>query len=341
MAGISRNHWPTSAEYAFPPYTGFLHALLPLLFFVSGVVSYGSYSRSTGAGDFLPRRLISLLAPYYLLTLLIFCSSAFGVATQPTWDATTIVDWLLLNPSNETMPFPLGQVWFLHAITLITLVSPLVYARMQKHPHFALLPIAVAVAMSVWVLFVRIDRSIVVFGHNTFQAIANSGFYFLGAYVVATPSLWTRTRLLALIVGAITVAAALPPLLNLPVDYRHHSYAPDLYYLSGSFAVIFAALALKHPFRWLCIQVRPLGWMLEFVSRHSYPIFLLHSFFIFATERWLGLVQVSNDPVRALAKVLLVVTLTFMAAIPFSAASKRLAQVLRNLLKRPAAAQVA
>ncbi len=49
------------------PYSEFLHALLPLLFFVSGAVSFGSFLRSDNSGRFLLRRLVLIISPYYAL----------------------------------------------------------------------------------------------------------------------------------------------------------------------------------------------------------------------------------------------------------------------------------
>lgn len=54
-------------SWFFSPYSDFIHAFMPLLFFVSGAVSYNSYLRSNSLSVYLFKRLSSIYIPYILV----------------------------------------------------------------------------------------------------------------------------------------------------------------------------------------------------------------------------------------------------------------------------------
>jgi peptidoglycan/LPS O-acetylase OafA/YrhL len=56
--------------WVFKPYSGFLNVFVPVFFSLSGAVCYHSYRRSHSVGDYITKRVVGLLTPYYLLCLL-------------------------------------------------------------------------------------------------------------------------------------------------------------------------------------------------------------------------------------------------------------------------------
>ncbi|MBU0701367.1 acyltransferase family protein [bacterium] len=53
----------------YPPWTGFLHVFVPIFFFISGAVSYNGFLKSPSIVQYLSKRIIGLLIPYYFICI--------------------------------------------------------------------------------------------------------------------------------------------------------------------------------------------------------------------------------------------------------------------------------
>ena len=319
------------------PYSEFLHALLPLLFFVSGAVSFGSFLRSDNSGRFLLRRLVLIISPYYALLAVALPLGLFwqqALAYTPSMDG--VVRLLLLNPKQGDLFFPIGQVWFLHALLLITVVALPLFGLARRAPHWLWLPVIISLLLSTVQLFTNLSPSLTVLGHNSYQAWSNMGFFFFGAwYIQHHEQRWLSSLMPWLAVGAVIMAIGGLQLSGGAVGLSHHSYAPNLYYLGCSFTVLALILALQAPLIRLFFALPRLKQFLLFTSVHAYSIFLLHSFFIFASEYWLGLANVSSRPLHALAKVLLVLVACYLCCPLLTRFSQWLGNRLLGLLALP------
>lgn len=310
--------------WLFPPYTGFLMALLPLLFMVSGAVTFMSWQRSSSNAAFVIRRLIGILVPYWIfcaLALLYYCLSS---ASIPEWNTEAILDWILINPDPKRMPFPMGQVWFLHALALMMMFAPLAFRAIAARRSSVFIFLALCVTLSAVQFFTRIDREMTLFGHNTYQAVSNFGFFVLGAAYFGFETRPRRFTLLAGALVALAIAVSLGVAAAPKLDYKYHSFAPNLYYLAGCFVAILLVLALQKQISALLGMLPPLDKALTFVSNHSFSVFLLHSFFIFGAEDWFNLRDVGSRPVDAALKVVFVIGATAIFATWFSRVSKAL-----------------
>lgn len=310
------------------PYSEFLHALLPLLFFVSGAVSFGSFLRSDDNRRFLLRRLVVIVSPYYALVVLALLAGWLGqqaLSYQPSGDG--VIRLLFLNPKNGDLFFPIGQVWFLHALLLITFVSIPLFSLARRAPSWLWLPVILSLMLGTAQLFTNLSPSLSLLGHNTYQAWSNMGFFFFGSwYMQHHQQPWLARLLPGMAVLAAVIATLALWLSGGEVGLSHHSYAPDLYYLACSFCALALILALKPVLIRLFFALPRLKQFLLFTSVHAYSIFLLHSFFIFASEYWLGLANVSGQPLYALAKIALVLAACYLCCPLLT----RLSQLLSN-----------
>lgn len=327
--------------WIFPPWSEFIHAFMPILFFVSGAVSYFSLKRAASVGTFLTKRTLALTLPFYLIAVLAFSLLYLFSPAPPAMGLEEMLRWLSLSPAPETMPYRINQVWFLHSLLIITfaVVPVLLLARRREwvwYPAMAL-PLLVSVGQCLY----PIDDLLMWGGHNFYQPLANAGFFLFGAFFYEKRSALGPRFLLGLFWSAATAVVAYALLTDGPIGLAAHSYAPNFYYVAASFAALALALLLQGPVSALLDRAVILDGVLLFFSKHAFSIFLLHSYFIEAAERYLGLVDVAADPLRAAAKIAVVITASAVAAIPLSAASNALRNgVQQRVVRVPAAPRI-
>ena len=110
-------------SWFYPPWSYYIGIFLPILFFVSGAVSFQNYLNKP-FGVFLFKRIIGLWIPFFLLTIpvvLIFSSRNLSV------DTVSLTRWLLLWPPQSLFPFPIGQIWFINVLLLMVVISALIF----------------------------------------------------------------------------------------------------------------------------------------------------------------------------------------------------------------------
>ncbi|MBQ1783468.1 MAG: acyltransferase [Gammaproteobacteria bacterium] len=315
--------------WLFPPYSEFFHALLPLLFFVSGAVSYGSYLRSTSNGSYLYRRMISIATPYYaIIAIAVIGGLALNQqASLPMPDS--LLRLILIIPKNGDLFFPIGQVWFIHAMIVIVVLSLPFFILSKASRKWLLPPIVISLLLGAAEFSSSIYRELFLAGHNMYQPIANAGFFFLGAlYITYTnhPKM-LRTALTAALFCALG-AAALPYSFQIEIGLASHSYAPDIYYLLCSFFAVATIIAMRNIILSVLYRLTYIRLFLDYTSTHAYSIFMTHSFFIFACEKWLGLLSVKESPITAATKIALVVGASWMTAPIATALTKNLSSLL-------------
>lgn len=330
--------------WLFPPYSEFFHALLPLLFFVSGAVSYGSYLRTTSNGSYLYRRLVGIAAPYYAI---IFAGLLIGFlgnisASQPTFDS--ILRILSITPKSGDVFFPIGQVWFIHALVLIVVFGLPFFMLSRNNLLWLFPPIIVSLIVAIIEFFSSIYGSFFVAGHNLYQPVVNAGFFFLGALYITQVN---HPKLKPIVIGAAVLtglgATAVPLVFQTDVGLSSHAYAPDIYYLLCSLFAIALVVIMRKIIISVIYNLSYVKSALDFVSTHAYSIFMTHSFFIYASEEWLGLMSVKGSLVAIVAKVSIVLAASFATAPVATAMTKKLSSfLLANLsLAKPTGARPA
>lgn len=166
--------------WLFKPYSELLNVFVPVFFFISGAVSWNSYEKNPNIKNYYLKRFIGLLVPYYLLC---FISLFLFVALNkhlPQFDLGNLLMWAQLRPTSSISPFPVGQIWFLHTLLIIILISP-VFFYLKKHCYpLIVLLMFVFIAISGIQHFVDIDDAFYLFGNNCYKPLVHSSFFIFG-----------------------------------------------------------------------------------------------------------------------------------------------------------------
>jgi len=313
-------------SWFFMPYSSYIGAFLPLLFFVSGAVSYFSYLRARSTVSFLYKRMLGLLVPYYVLAAL---TIAFGLVLIKGWTIQSWFGWFVIAPSTQGLPFELGQVWFLQTLALITIMTLPVYyfATSYKKILIAawLMSLGVIVGNSVWSLH---SGLILLEKIDVYLAVSNAFFFLSGSlYYIYEEKLKT---------GWLALVSMLSLLLGLVINAQtadfslgRHMASPDIVYVLCAMGVVGLVLAAKTPVLFLLDKAKPVEKLLIFSSTHAYAIFLLHTLVLGFVEKYIFTTPLTDDIIGAMMRLLLVLILTLIIA-PFFT---RLTATVANKLK--------
>jgi peptidoglycan/LPS O-acetylase OafA/YrhL len=221
-------------------------------------------------------------------------------------------------------------VWFVHALAVITLALPILLPRVRRSLRVVGLVVATILVLSIVQLSFRVDRLFYFAGHNLYQPMIGASYFIFGAAYAAHPVLRRAQASWMVLLLAGLSATVLVVAFDLDLDLSVHSYAPDIYYVSAGFAAIAAMLLLKPIILPICNKVPAVGWALDFLSRHSYAVFLAHTFFIWGAETWFGLVDVGGRPTAAVLKIGFVLVATMAIAPWFTRLSARTGETIRG-----------
>ena len=221
----------------FEPYCELLYVFVPIFFFLSGAVSYHSFNRFPTIRAYYCKRLIRLLVPYYLLCLLSIFIYVFIERQFPSFSFNHLLMWVQIRPLMTSMPFPIGQVWFLHTLFFITIASPIFFLLENKSSQYLIIYVIVLLGVSTVQFFSDIYQCVDFFGNNLFKPFIHSFFYILGVKIYSggvfskARTLWILGVVSLIISIAFSIMAAEP---NLDA----HTFSPDIYYVSISTFVI-------------------------------------------------------------------------------------------------------
>jgi hypothetical protein len=214
-------------SWFFPPYSQFVHLLLPLLFFVSGAVSFYSFKRASGVGGYSLRRLLSIVMPYYVIVVGAFFYVWLTELRLPQFDGLELLNWLLINPDVAAMPFPMGQVWFIHAMAIMVIVALPVFFISRKSPLPLLLGTILSVVLTLVHQIYDISKLFYLFGHNFYQAFSNIGFFLFGAFYYSTKHMFTSRTLLVLLTLCVLSLVANVVVFDVEINMAQHTFSPD------------------------------------------------------------------------------------------------------------------
>lgn len=302
--------------WIYPPYSSAFSVFLPILFFVSGSVSYQSFLRSENTQNYLVKRLLSLLLPYYVIVALVFVVFWSARLQLPQFNPSLLFRWITLNPPQSSYPYPLGQIWFLHTLAVVTIFSPLFFILIRGKKIYGLYLISFSIVFSALQMFFNIEKIMIIFGHTFYNSFVAISYYCAGAILFSYEYEIRRKIALYVALLCFPLASSLPTLLKFSVDFRDHSFAMDLYYTSGSFLVISIILVFQRSIDRFCIKMKLVDILLKFASKHSYSIFMIHSYVVVFAEKYLGLISVRNNPLMALSKVVFVLLFSCIMAVP-------------------------
>jgi len=304
----------------FKPYSEFLHVFLPVFFFISGALSYYSYKRSPSPLNYYVKRVLQLLIPYYLLCVLSLIVYLCQHHTFPKIVLNELILWLTVNPPNQLTPFPIGQVWFLHTLIIITLLSPIYFLLYSYKPSilfiFCILVLCIA---GVQTTITGSDIFGMHTNDNIYKPLVHSIFYILGIVYFQSQYMDNKASLLIVAIISLAMSIGLVYVCNLNIDYEFHTYRPDLYYVSGCIFAISLLLLAKNVFVAIIGKIHLAGLVLAYMHKHTFSIFVLHSLAIYLSETLLGLSNPEYKTISyGLIKLMCVVALTALMSPPFT-----------------------
>jgi peptidoglycan/LPS O-acetylase OafA/YrhL len=315
------------------PYSEFLHVFVPVFFFISGAVTYFSFLRSHSLMEFYSKRILGLLVPYYLVCLLSVVVYVVLHGSVPVFNFDKLLEWLEIRPSGSIMVFPLGQVWFLNTLLIITIFAPLYFYLLKRKSILLLVLLGTMVCASIMQHFIDLGHNLYLFGNNIFKPIVHSTFYILGAVCFSGRFVINKKFYIIASIFLFICEVVMIVFFIGNSDYSFHTFAPDFYYLVGSLFAICFFMVFKNLWNAILKSSDYLKMGADFFYRHTFSIFLLHSFSIFLAEKYLGLVGHGSFSVKyGIIKLFVVLMLTSFMAVPFSYVSKRVVSLSCNVL---------
>ncbi|MBU1752791.1 acyltransferase [bacterium] len=231
-----------------------------------------------------------------------------------------LLKWATIIPSNAIMPFPLGQVWFLHALIIICLVSPLLFWLYKRNLPVFIILLCCSVATSV----IQMNYNIVPFFkigvHNLFNPFIHVLFFCIGFMVIDMPRLRSPYISSAIVTLCFIAIIVFINILDINPDYAKHTSSSDLYYVVGSTGAIWLFLMLQ---QYIMKLYKMLPLLIQhasnFLFRHTFAIYLLHSFAIFFVEKVFGLVNPQQKTISyGIIKLVLVLFVTLLLSPMFT-----------------------
>ena len=306
--------------WVFGSYSGLLHLSVTTFFFLSGAVSYYSFLRAGSVRQYYIKRISGLIIPFYLLGILSLFVYLATYRHLPSLSMENIIMWLTVKPVKTITPFPIGQVWFLHTLLIISIVSPLYYKLYEKNKSILILILIIFLSISCIQAFIDIDEYFYIGSHNFFKPIVHSIFFISGFVYFTYPQYKNNKQILLLMfVLSILLCFGMVLVMNQEFDFSKHTFAPDIYYVFGTYSLLSLLFLLQNFIIKVVNRIKPVYIFLRFMYKHTFSIFLLHSFAIYLSEVVFNIVEPQNkDFIYGVKKLLIVLLITFILSVPYS-----------------------
>jgi peptidoglycan/LPS O-acetylase OafA/YrhL len=293
------------------PYSSYVGLLLPLLFFVSGTVSYFSFLRTKRMKTFVLKRLMSIMIPYYLLFIIIACASLL----QDGWSLGNITYWILMQPVHHGLPFSLAQTWYLQALVIIILISMPFFYLSQRSMNYLYVLLVITFGFLCVNSFVDIHQFLIFGAIDLYLAMSNAFFFILGAVYYVNEKIFNRHKLGILMF--LTLVAFSSLLYGVGGGgLEAHKVSPNLLYTSGFFVALTLLLLFQSTIQSSIERVKPISKLLKYCSTHAYSLFLLHTLTLGFVEIYIYPAKLTGDFKSAIIKMLMVIIITLLIA-PF------------------------
>ncbi len=313
------------------PFSQFLTVFVPVFFFISGAVSFNSFKRNDNLLEYYQKRLSGLLIPYYFFCFLCLITFLLVQRHWPHFNSHDLVSWLQITPPEKKSPFPIGQVWFLHTLFYISLISPLFFFLYKKNITLLYTYVSFALILAAYQTANDIHWRFYIFDNNMYKPIIHSIFFIFGFLYFSLDRRYQPKLTLAILLFGIITSCLIVHIVKINISYEYHTFSPDIYYVSGSLSSIALLLML----RWFAIEIinkiRFLKSFLVFLYKHTFSIYLLHSFSIYLVEETIGLKHPRVKSIQyAIAKLSLVLMITCILAIPFTKVTEKVLSFLKK-----------
>jgi peptidoglycan/LPS O-acetylase OafA/YrhL len=300
------------------PYSRFLSTGMPLFFFISGATCFYSYSRYESIPKYLRTRLVGLLLPYYLLCVVCLLFFFIQKLRMPHVDISSLLAWITITPSAKMMPFPIGQVWFLFALVVIIIVSPVVFYLHKKSILYTFLIIGFTLAVSFLQLFYDVASRFGLFGKDFYRPFFYLSLFSMGFLYFTNMTLFSSKILLYIGIFSLACSLIFIKVFQIQISYLYHMFPPDIYFAAGCVATVCIMLLLRKSFTWSLIRIPLLSKVLDFFYVHTFSVFLLHTLGIYFFEIWFDALFPVKHIWYGAIKLPIVLIITCILSIPFT-----------------------
>ena len=306
------------------PYSSYLHFWgSGFLFFLSGVIVYNNYIKINNIKLFYIKRITSLLVPYYIICAISLLVFFIENKHLPEVNFLNTYLWLTIQPKNDIMPFPLGQVWFLKTYFLIFLMSPVLFffARNIKILIFYFIFVMLIVYSG---YYVDINDRMIFVNVNIYRIIFFSTIFMFGVAFYKYHYFKNNAFILFLIFFVLfgTFRMIYNGFdLNIKSSFLNH----DLSYFYGTLFFSFITIKTSKIFLIEKLVFIKLKNILVFINNNIFSIFLIHSFVIYLLEKIPYFVSPeSKDIYYGACKFLIVITSSLILSKHYTYISKKI-----------------
>ena len=316
--------------WAYLPYSSYLHATGSTFFyFLSGAVLYHSYCRSRSVYVYMVKRFSSLLIPYYVICLVALVVYIANNSSLPAMDLGKLIDWILIQPRNEIMPFPLGQLWFLHTYILLFIISPLIFILFERSLFLIIFIYSIFLLISTCQYYSNLFLGGSLFSQKVYDLFFYSTFFTYGTVLYSGEIILKKTYKYFLIIIPIALFILINDRENIELSLLNKDIlAISLTFIAAGIFFVAKDIILK-----FLLKFKIIFSFLKFYHLNTFSVYLLHTFSIYISENYFGLV---NPPVKSvsygLIKFIVVLTMCSLFAIPFTKFSKVVSQRIIDIL---------
>lgn len=317
----------------FLPYSQYVGILFPILFFVSGAVSFNSFIKADSKSLYLAKRVSGITIPFLLFMMpvaLLYSNSSFSI------DIPSIINWLILTPNSSLFPFPIGQIWFIHCLLLMAIVTfPMFYLAVKMQRAFmglimCFVIISLTLPYQIFMNNIWINNELLS-GYLVYETLMLIAYYLAGSIYVLNQKLFESRR--SLYSGVVILAVGLTiDILNRYFSLYEFSEVRPNTYLSQSLGVLLIIVALKPKILRLLETLKPIRTLFLYCNTHAYSLFILHIPILALVEYTFGWHDLGQQPLLALLRLILVVVTSLVLSVPFTYTHK---SVMRRLFVKP------
>ena len=230
-----------------------------------------------------------------------------------------------MRQSSQIMPFPIGQIWWLQTLLLLSLWAPVLFWLNHKNAKYNWLIIIFCIFLSTAQLLSDESLKISFLGFSFYKPIFYTAFYIFGFFYTTKKEYFTKSFVINYIIIGLAGSLILIYALDLNISYAIHCFPPDLYYALGSLFIIGILLLTKKYFIKITNTYKIFTFFLKFFYKHTFSIFLLHTFSIYFCENYLWFILPKEKNILyALIKFPSVLLITCLISIPFTAIARQL-----------------
>ncbi|RBW49721.1 acyltransferase family protein [Marinobacter sp. F3R11] len=327
-------------SWFYPPYSQYVGIFLPVLFFVSGAVSYYSFLRARNSIEYLIKRLVLIAIPFYVFSFFVFLLTA-TLYPEKLPETSHLLSWVVVWPDFSTIFFPLNQVWFINSLIFIVLLSAPLFALSKSRTWvlWAVFFASICLSLTNTFYYPAYDTittteilSDMRWGHQFWKSIMFLGIFIYGGLHYRYLSNFSErtyglTALIFLLLAAIFFFV-----FDFSFQLKDHVKTHSIYYILLSFFGIYLFLALRKQILFILGKIPKAEALILYTNRYAYSVFLLHTLVLFCVEKTFRLEELSDEIGLALLRMLLVVVITLILAKPLGDLSRIIAHRIRKIL---------